>query len=102
MSEESRISGDAVSLAQLHRGARGFVRGVRSDLSVVGDVAGSTVARRLAEIGFVAGEPFEIIAEVWPGGDPMAVRIGTSMFALRRREAEDVFVDVQAARGESP
>ncbi len=38
------------------------------------------------------GEPFEVIAESLPGGDPIAVRIGGSCFALRRREAAAVMV----------
>jgi ferrous iron transport protein A len=47
---------------------------------------------RLLEIGFVPGEPFEIIAETRPGGDPLAVRIGGSCFALRRSEVQAVMV----------
>ncbi|MFT3906337.1 MAG: FeoA family protein [Steroidobacteraceae bacterium] len=94
---------EAVPLSTLHRGASGIVhRVVSSDQATVGDVEGSTVSRRLAEIGFVPGEAFEIIEEVWPGGDPMAIRIGTSMFALRRREAQDVLVDVLPAGARAP
>jgi ferrous iron transport protein A len=50
----------------------------------------------LREIGFVPGEPIEVVEEVWPGGDPMAVRIGTTIFALRRREARSVVVQVDS------
>jgi ferrous iron transport protein A len=49
---------------------------------------------RLLEIGFVPGEPFEIIAETRPGGDPLAVRIGGSCFALRRSEVQAVMVQL--------
>jgi ferrous iron transport protein A len=71
------------------------VRAILSaDSAVLGDVAGSTIGRRLAELGFVPGEPFHIIEEVWPGGDPLAVRVGSSVFALRRREAYAVMVEV--------
>jgi ferrous iron transport protein A len=52
---------------------------------------------RLIEIGFVPGERFEIIAESRPGGDPMAVRIGGSCFALRRREASAILVAAEPA-----
>ena len=84
-----------VSLASLHKGARGVVRSILSaDSAALGDVAGSTISRRLAELGFVPGEPFHVIEEVWPGGDPMAVRVGSSVFALRRREAHAVMVEV--------
>ena len=80
------------SLASLHKGDRGTVSRVLGDDAEVGDGTGATVVMRLVEIGFVPGEPLEVIAEVRPGGDPIAVRIGGSCFALRRREAEAVRV----------
>jgi len=90
---------DAIQpLAQLRKGCRGIVSSV-SDIDAghsLGDAVGSTVARRLMELGFVAGERIEVIEEVRPGGDPIAVRIGSSMFALRRREAQAVLVQVEA------
>lgn len=90
---------DAVQpLAQLRKGCRGVVSAV-SDLDAgnsLGDAVGSSVARRLTELGFIAGERIEVIEEVRPGGDPIAVRIGNSMFALRRREALAVLVLVDA------
>jgi len=46
------------------------------------------------EIGFVPGESVQVIGEVWPGGDPIAVRVGSTVFALRRREAQAVMIDV--------
>ncbi|HEY4972645.1 MAG TPA: FeoA family protein [Steroidobacteraceae bacterium] len=70
------------SLAQLHKGARGVVSAVDE----------SNIVRRLMELGFIPGERIEVIEEVRPGGDPIAVRIGTSIFALRRREAAAVMV----------
>ena len=65
-----------VSLASLRKGARGVVVDVRDDAQSLGDEAQSTVSRRLLELGFVPGEPIEVIEEVWPGRDPMAVRLG--------------------------
>jgi Fe2+ transport system protein FeoA len=101
---------DAIwSLARLHKGACGVVSavaegmgtgtGTRSGtgaapLVTIGDVAGSTIVRRLMELGFVPGERIEVIEEMRPGGDPIAVRIGCSIFALRRREAQAVMVRV--------
>ena len=82
----------AVSLASLHKGDLGVVASVLYDEAQVGDDTGSTIVMRLIEIGFVPGEAFEIVAEVRPGGDPIAVRIGGTCFALRRREAEAVLV----------
>jgi len=85
-----------VSLASLRKGARGVVTGVRDDTQSLGDEAQSTVSRRLLELGFVPGEAIEVIEEIWPGRDPMAVRVGNTTFALRRREAGAVMVDVEA------
>jgi ferrous iron transport protein A len=84
-----------VSLSDLHIGARGTVTGVREDGAVLDDETGATVVMRLIEIGFVPGERFEIVAESRPGGDPLAVRIGGSCFALRRREARSILVSVE-------
>jgi Fe2+ transport system protein FeoA len=33
-----------------------------------------------------------VIGAIWPGDDPIAVRLGRSMFALRQREAAAVMV----------
>jgi ferrous iron transport protein A len=88
------------SLAALRKGARGTVMSVGTDGVagvMIGDVAGSTVVRRLLELGFVPGEQVEVIEEIRPGGDPIAVRIGSSMFALRRREAQAVLVRLELA-----
>ena len=79
-------------LSELHVGDRGTVAGVLDDSAVLDDETGATVLMRLIEIGFVAGEHFEVIAEARPGGDPIAVRIGGSCFALRRREARSIQV----------
>jgi ferrous iron transport protein A len=84
-----------VSLSSLRKGARGTVADVRDDAQSLGDEARSTVSRRLLELGFIPGEAFEVIGEVWPGGDPMAVRLGSTLFALRRREAGAVLVTVE-------
>jgi ferrous iron transport protein A len=86
-----------VSLAQLHIGARGTVHSILEDQATLGEDTGATIVMRLIEIGFVPGEPFEIIAESRPGGDPIAVRIGGSCFALRRREAAAVMVMTKSA-----
>ena len=50
------------------------------------------LARQLEEIGFLAGEPVQILRRAMPGGDPMVVRIGISTFALRCAEAQCVEV----------
>jgi len=50
-------------------------------------------AQTLEEIGFVAGEPVMLMTRGVPGGDPLAVRVGGSTFALRRAEAACVHID---------
>ena len=84
----------ALTLSELHVGARGIIDGVVDDDSTLGEETGATIVMRLIELGFVQGERFEIIAEARPSGDPLAVRIGGSCFALRRREAAAVLVRV--------
>ena len=79
-----------VSLATLRPGARGCVAGVGS-----GAAALSALERRLLELGFVAGEHIEILAEARPGRDPFVVRVGHTTLALRRREAQHVLVELQ-------
>jgi ferrous iron transport protein A len=48
--------------------------------------------RRLLEFGFVEGAAVEIIHEGLIGHDPIAVRVDDMRVALRRRDAEDVWV----------
>jgi ferrous iron transport protein A len=80
-----------VSLAELRRGEAGVVCGL-ADLLVNADDGGATLRARLRDLGFVAGAHCEVIARMWPVGDPLAVRIGGSTFALRRAEAAAVQV----------
>ena len=55
------------------------------------------VLLRLLEIGFLPGEAVRVIAKGLPGGDPLAVRVGHTTFALRRHEA--AMIQVRAALG---
>lgn len=52
---------------------------------------------RLMEIGFLPGESVRVVATGFPGPDPLAVRIGQATFALRRHEAAQVLVQLEAA-----
>jgi len=47
---------------------------------------------RLQEIGFIVGEHVQILRRGMPGGDPLAIRISDSTFALRRAEAACIHV----------
>ena len=85
-------SEDTTTLAMLRRGARAVVVHVDDDGERFGDTRASTIARRLLELGFVPGATLEVVATMWPGDDPLAVRIGGSTFALRHHEARAVRV----------
>jgi len=50
------------------------------------------IARRLRELGFVAGEPVQVMAAGPVGAEPVLVQIGYTRFALRRSEAARVWV----------
>ena len=78
-----------VSLSALSPGSSGLVVGVGTP-----NTAMSALERRLLELGFISGEQVEIVAEAWPGHDPFVVRIGNTTLALRRREAESVWVEL--------
>lgn len=51
---------------------------------------GDAIARRLGELGFVAGEQVEIMATGLFGAEPLLVHVGFTRFALRRSEAARV------------
>ncbi len=86
-----------VSLAALPPGTTARVVGVGSIASAL-----SALERRLLEFGFVNGEQVEILAEARPGRDPFVVRIGHTTLALRRREAQSVWVEIQHSGSKAP
>jgi ferrous iron transport protein A len=76
-------AGNAVWLADLATGAVARVVAVAAaEPGGAGDLC-----RRLAELGFLPGEKLRIVARGLMGREPIAVRIGTSTFALRLFEA---------------
>ena len=54
------------------------------------------IARRLRELGFVSGEPVEVMAAGPVGAEPLLVQIGFTRFALRRAEADRVRIRLDA------
>ncbi len=54
------------------------------------------IARRLRELGFVAGERVEVMAAGPVGAEPLLVQVGFTRFALRRVEADRVRIRVPA------
>ena len=66
----------------------------RRTLAVVDSVqdhgSNDNIARRLRELGFVAGEQVEVVAYGPLGSEPLLVQVGFTRFALRRSEAARV------------
>jgi ferrous iron transport protein A len=59
---------------------------------------GADLARRLMELGFVPGEKIRMLKRGMPGGEPLAIRVGNSTFALRRFEAALIAVQPDAVQ----
>lgn len=55
--------------------------------------------RRLAELGFIPGEPVQLLRRGPGGREPIAVLIGDTMLGLRLLEAQcvEVSTEIQAA-----
>lgn len=81
----------ALPLAELARGELALVSGLSPVVGLAKDHAEALLAR-LRDLGFVSGAKCEVVARMWPGGDPLAVRVGGSTFALRRIEADAIRV----------
>jgi ferrous iron transport protein A len=58
--------------------------------SVEERVPNDAIARRLRELGFVAGEEVQVVAAGPFGAEPLLVQVGFTRFALRRSEAARV------------
>lgn len=64
---------------------------VEAQVEAVLDLApNDAIARRLRELGFIAGERVEVVATGPFGAEPLLVQIGFTRFALRRSEAARV------------
>jgi Fe2+ transport system protein FeoA len=93
--KSSENNADSRPLAELRRGEAAVVAGL-AEVAGFDDGLGSgaILLTRLRDLGFVAGARCEVIARMWPVGDPLVVRIGGSTFALRRAEADAVRVSL--------
>ncbi len=67
------------------------------EVTATGDNDG--IARRLGELGFVAGESVQVTAAGPFGAEPLLVQIGNTRFALRRSEAARVQVTLDIGDG---
>lgn len=76
------------NLAELKKGESATILGLADDDNE--DTA--FITARLQAFGFLPGERILVHAEAFPGKDPMAVRIGNAIFAIRRHEAVKVYI----------
>ena len=75
-------------LNELPTGARAVVERVVAASADVDAVA----LRRLSELGFIPGEPLQLLRRGPGGREPIAVLIGETMFGLRLLEAQCIEV----------
>jgi len=82
-----------VRLSKTRPGHKGVITDVRAE-QYSGDhgLDVNELQRRLLEFGFVEGAAVEVLYEGAIGHDPIAVRLDDMRVALRRRDAEDVWV----------
>ena len=94
---EAPAGGRLVRLSAIRPGERGVIVDVRAE-SHPGDhgVGVGELQRRLLEFGFVEGAAVEALHEGAIRRDPIAVRLDDMRVALRRRDAEDVWVLLDA------
>jgi len=84
----------ATRLSELPNGARGTVLGLRADAS-----PDPQLLHRLSELGFLPGEPVQLLRRGPGGREPLAVQIGETLFALRKAEAACVEVSLDGLAG---
>jgi len=86
-----------VRLSTAKPGDRGVIVDVRAE-SHTGDhgVGVDELQRRLLEFGFVEGARIEVLFEGAIWRDPIAVRLDDMRIGLRRRDAEDIWMLLDA------
>lgn len=89
--------GRIVRLGQALPGDRGVIVDVRAgDGGIDRGVDLNELHRRLLEFGFVEGAQVEVLHEGAIWRDPIAVRLDDMRIGLRRRDAEDIWVLLDA------
>jgi len=76
-------------LSDLTTGASATVTGLSSASVEVG----AATLRRLGELGFIPGEPVQLLHRGPGRREPLAVRVGETLFALRLVEARCIEVN---------
>jgi ferrous iron transport protein A len=90
--QAAAVDADLTRLSQAQPGQRGVIIDVRADHANDHGVDVHELERRLLEFGFVEGAAFEVMHQGLFGADPIAVKLDDMRVALRRRDAEDVWV----------
>lgn len=72
----------AITLDKLPVRAVATIQGIKP-----GHHDGGALKRRLMELGFVPGERVQVLRRIFFGRGPLAVRVGTSTFAMRKLES---------------
>ena len=80
-------------LSELPNGAHALVERVVAASAEVGE----STLRRLGELGFIPGEPLQVLRRGPGGREPLAVQVGDTLFALRLLEAQCIQVVADAA-----
>ncbi|MGA0608059.1 FeoA family protein [Phenylobacterium sp. VNQ135] len=83
-------------LSQVRPGDRGVIIEVRADHASGHGVDVQELERRLLEFGFVEGAAVEVLHQGLFGQDPIALKVDDMRVALRRRDAADVWVRLDA------
>ena len=94
----SRPPAATQTLASLAAGGRATVTRVVAASPEVDAVA----LRRLGELGFLPGEPVQLLRRGPGGREPLAVLIGETMFALRLLEAQCIEVRLDDVKATVP
>jgi ferrous iron transport protein A len=76
-------------LADLPNGAHATVQSVRAN----GNDLDEHHLRRLGELGFLPGEPVQVLRRGPGGREPLAVVVGDTLFALRLLEARCIVIN---------
>jgi ferrous iron transport protein A len=90
--QAAAVDAELTRLSQAQPGDRGIIADVRADHAGEHGVDVHELERRLLEFGFVEGAAFEVMHQGLFGADPIAVKVDDMRVALRRRDAEDVWV----------
>jgi ferrous iron transport protein A len=97
--ETAAIAAKLIPLSRVGVGQTVAIREVRTGAT---ELEAGNIGLRLLELGFVEGESLRVIAQGFPAGEPIAVRIGNTTFALRRFEADHVLVIPVPQSGTKP